>query len=74
MGSVGYNYVKFRIRLREDPTHDLEDGITVFVDVKEVDGEILVRKRRMVFVAGTRPAATIVRAVANARKASPILS
>lgn len=55
MGSVGFNYVKFRLRLREDPTHTLPDGITVFVDVKEVDGETLVRKRRMVFVAGTRP-------------------
>jgi hypothetical protein len=55
MGSVGYNYVKFRIRLREDPAHELPDGITVFADVKEVDGETLVRKRRMVFVAGTRP-------------------
>jgi hypothetical protein len=55
MGIIGFNYVKFRIRLREDPTHVLEDGITVFADVKEVDGETLVRKRRMVFVAGTRP-------------------
>lgn len=55
MGSVGYNYVKFRIRLREDPTHELEDGITVFADVKETDGETLQRKRRMVFVKDTRP-------------------
>lgn len=55
MGSVGYNYVKFRIQLREDPTHEMEDGITVFADVKEVDGETIARKRRMVFVAGTEP-------------------
>lgn len=55
MGSVGYNYVKFRLRLREDPTHIIEDGLTVFADVKEVGGETLVRKRRMVFVADTRP-------------------
>jgi hypothetical protein len=55
MGTIGFNYVKFRIRLREDPTHEMDDGITVFADVKEVDGETLVRKRRMVFVAGTKP-------------------
>lgn len=55
MGIVGYNYVKFRLRLREDPTHKLEDGLTVFADAKEVDGETLVRKRSMVFVEGTRP-------------------
>ena len=55
MGSIGYNYVKFRIRLRESPTHVVEDGLTVFADVKEVDGETIVRKRRMVFVAGTKP-------------------
>ena len=47
--------VKFRIRLREDPTHEIPDGLTVFADVKEVDGETLVRKRRMVFVADTAP-------------------
>lgn len=55
MGIIGYNYVKFRIRLRENPTHELGDGITVFADVKETDGETLVRKRRMVFVMGTPP-------------------
>ncbi|HEY8224976.1 MAG TPA: hypothetical protein VIG25_06855 [Pyrinomonadaceae bacterium] len=27
----------------------------MFADVKEVDGETIVRKRRMVFVAGTKP-------------------
>ena len=55
MGIIGYNYVKFRLRLLENPTHDLDDGLTVFADVKEVDGETLVRKRRMVFVADTTP-------------------
>lgn len=55
MGSVGYNYVKFRIKLCEDPTHEMADGLTVFADVKEVDGETLVRKRRMVFITGTAP-------------------
>lgn len=55
MGSIGYNYVKFRLKLREDPTHDVGDGLTAFADVKDVDGETLVRKRRMVFVAGTAP-------------------
>jgi hypothetical protein len=59
MGSVGFNYVKFRIRLREDPTHEMPDGLTVFADVKEVDGETLVRKRRMVFVANTAPIRTV---------------
>jgi hypothetical protein len=55
MGIIGYNYVKFRLRLREDPTHKIDDGLTVFADVKEVGGETLVKKRRMVFVEGTRP-------------------
>jgi hypothetical protein len=55
MGSIGYNYVKFRMKLREDPTHEIEDGLTVFADVKEIGGETLVRKRRMVFVTGTTP-------------------
>jgi hypothetical protein len=55
MGSIGYNYVKFRLKLREDPTHDVGDGLTVFADVKDTEGETLVRKRRMVFVTGTAP-------------------
>lgn len=59
MGIIGYNYVKFRIRLRENPSHELPDGLTVFADVKEVDGETLVRKRRMVFVADTTPERSI---------------
>jgi hypothetical protein len=55
MEMVGYNYVKFRLRLRENPKHELPDGLTVFADVKDVGGETLVKKRRMVFVNGTRP-------------------
>ena len=52
---AGYNYVEFRIQLLEDPTHDLEDGLTVFASVKDLAGELLVRKRRMVFVNGSAP-------------------
>jgi len=60
---AGYNYVKFKIKLLEKP-HKIDDGFQVMSDVYEVDddtdddseGEVLVRRRRMVFVGGTGPA------------------
>jgi len=52
---AGFNYVEFLLRLNEDPTHTLDDGLTVMATVLDLDGEILVRNRRMVFAAGTAP-------------------
>ncbi len=59
---AGFNYVKFKIKLLEDP-HPIEDGFQVMSSVFEADAdteddnesEILVRRRRMVFVKGTGP-------------------
>jgi hypothetical protein len=51
---IGYNYVKFTIALREDPTFETADGgLMVRADVLSTDGDILVRNRRMAFVKGT---------------------
>jgi hypothetical protein len=54
-----YNYVEFRLELLENPTHDLPDGLTVFARVRELDGETIIQKRRMVFVKGTRPESAV---------------
>lgn len=59
---AGYNYTKFKIKLTEDP-HPIEDGFQAMSSVFEADAdtsdnnesEILVRRRRMVFVKGTGP-------------------
>jgi hypothetical protein len=52
---AGFNYVEFAIRLNEDPTHLLDDGLTVKAAVLNLDGDLLVRERRMVFTEGTQP-------------------
>ncbi|MFL6260860.1 MAG: hypothetical protein ACJ76Y_14215 [Thermoanaerobaculia bacterium] len=52
---AGFNYVEFAIQLNEDPTHAVDDGLTVKAAVLNLDGELLVRERRMVFAAGTQP-------------------
>jgi hypothetical protein len=49
-----YNYTEFRAELLEDP-HDLSDGKSVFADIYNTDGELLVHKRRLIFVPGTPP-------------------
>lgn len=51
----GYNYVKFQMVLSEKPKR-VSDGALAFAEVHDLDGELLVRKRRMVFVGGTPPA------------------
>lgn len=51
----GYNYVEFVLELNEDPTHQLDDGLTVFASVLNTAGDLLVRNRRMVFVKDTAP-------------------
>ena len=51
---AGFNYVKFRIDLVDEPVA-LDDGTKVFASVSTLDGDLLVRKRRMIFVKDTPP-------------------
>jgi hypothetical protein len=52
---AGFNYVEFAIQLNEDPTHTVDDGLTVKAAILNLEGELLVRERRMVFAEGTEP-------------------
>ena len=52
---AGYNYVEFVIRLDEEPTHLLADGLSVKAAILDTGGDLLVNERRMVAVAGTAP-------------------
>lgn len=56
-GQAGNNFVKFQLRLREKPVETSNhDGYLVMARVETLDGELLVHKRRMVFVGDTPPA------------------
>lgn len=50
----GYNYVEFKMVLNEAP-QEVEDGRFVMASVLTLDGDLLVRNRRMVFAKGTPP-------------------
>jgi hypothetical protein len=52
---AGFNYVEFVILLDEEPAHVLSDGLTVKAAALDTEGNLLVRQRRMVAVAGTAP-------------------
>jgi hypothetical protein len=53
---AGFNYVKFRMDLIDDPVALTSgDGTMAFASVSTLDGDMLVRKRRMIFVKGTPP-------------------
>ena len=52
---AGYNYVEFILETSEAP-QNLEDGLAVMSQVLDLEGELLVRNRRMLFAAGTAPA------------------
>lgn len=57
---AGYNYVEFLIIPNEDEDHKLrvdpiEDGTAVMARVLDLDGEVLLQNRRMIFVKGTAP-------------------
>jgi len=54
---VGNNYTRFKIRLLEDPTHQLDDGHTsVFCTVPGKEDDVpLVSKVRCIFVTGSPP-------------------
>jgi hypothetical protein len=54
----GYNYVEFKMVLNDEPRR-ITDGYFVFAGVHTLDGDLLVRNRRMVFVDGTPPAQLI---------------
>lgn len=51
---LGYNYVEFQMRLNEKP-FPVDDGSFAFAQVRDWDGELIHRKRRMVFVKDTPP-------------------
>jgi hypothetical protein len=51
---LGYNYVKFQMQLNEKP-FKISDGYFAMAQVRDWDGHLLHRKRRMVFVDGTPP-------------------
>ncbi len=59
LSQATFNYVEFKLELLEDPSHELDDGLTAFGRVRTLDGEIIVQKRRMVFVKGTKPEVAI---------------
>jgi hypothetical protein len=52
---AGFNYVEFILELNEDP-FKLKDGFAVQCKVRDLEGELLVRNRRMLFADGTPPA------------------
>jgi len=56
---AGYNYVDFVIRLNEEPTHLLADGLGVKAAILDTAGDLLVHERRMVAAAGTAPYARL---------------
>jgi hypothetical protein len=51
---AGYNYVEFILELNEDPAK-LADGYAAQCKVRDLEGELLVRNRRMLFAEGTAP-------------------
>ena len=51
---VGYNYTEFVMVLNESP-NTITDGTMVFADVETLQGESIVKHRRMVFVKDTEP-------------------
>ena len=59
LSQATYNYVEFKLELLENPSHELDDGLTAFARVRALDGETIVQKRRMVFVKGTKPETNI---------------
>ncbi len=52
---AGYNYVEFIMEVNGDKQFEVEDGRFVMASVLDLEGELLVRNRRMVFVKDTEP-------------------
>lgn len=55
---LGYNYVDFQMELNERP-FKISDGYFAMARVRDWEGHLIHRKRRMVFVEGTPPAETV---------------
>jgi hypothetical protein len=51
--SIGFNFTKFELEFLEDP-HIIPDGILVLCHINDLDGELVARRRRIVFVQGTQ--------------------
>jgi hypothetical protein len=51
---AGFNYVEFIMELNESPV-EVPDGMMVFAKIRDLDNELLVHKRRMIFVKGSAP-------------------
>ena len=51
---AGFNYVEFILEVLDDPVA-LTDGKQVFASVLDLDGNMLIRRRRMIFIADTPP-------------------
>lgn len=51
---LGYNYVEFQMELYSPP-FPVDDGAFAYAKVRDWDGELIHRKKRMVFVKGTPP-------------------
>ncbi len=56
---VGFNYTEFVIRLEEAP-RAVQDGTMVLADVQDLQGEDIVKRRRMVFVKDTDAEAAVL--------------
>lgn len=50
----GYNYVEFRLEPNSPPVV-LDDGTAVFSSVMTLDGDLIVRNKRMIFIKDTPP-------------------
>jgi len=65
---IGYNYVDFEADFLEEPTHVVEDGLSVFTDIADPsDHDVLVHKRRVWFVKGSTAYAAAAAAHAGAK-------
>jgi hypothetical protein len=64
---IGFNYTEF-IMVLTSAAKKVDDGMMALAKVADLDGKIVVNSpRRMVFVAGTRPAALIAKAKAGSK-------
>jgi hypothetical protein len=51
----GFNYVEFAVKLNENPTFATGDGRMVFASIHDLEGDLLVRNRRLVFIKDSPP-------------------
>jgi hypothetical protein len=51
---AGFNYVEFIMEVLQDPV-ELQDGKKVYASVLDLDGNMLIRRRRMIFINDTPP-------------------